>query len=709
LDVCNAVYYAHQRGVLHRDLKPCNVMLGEYGETLVVDWGLAKPISQAKSSNKTTESLPPQESPLTPRSGSVIEETQQSFAIGTPHYMSPEQARGEHDKLGPAADVYSLGATLYTLLTNRKPVEGETLEEIFEKLQFGKRQTVREWNPWVDPALSAICERAMAIEAADRYGSVRRLANDVERFLADEPVEAYPEPLVRRTQRWIRKHPRIVGSLAATLVAGIVSAALIASVVASSNRTLGKKNIELEESREQAVQERDRAIEAEREAERKTRIANSTLDFLSKDLFLQLSAHEALQEWKRNPQPDDPEDDIFAGEFELDLPEDALEAERKDFAYEYADDLFLLSPAIVSQAFHEDPTVKRLSNMTLVEALDHAAKRIEIRFGNDPEVESQAHKIIGSAYASLNNLPKAIPELEKALASHREHLGDRHPDTLATAAKLGILQRMVGETAKAEKLLQEAAAGQNEVHGPTHYQTLSSQIYLANVYLDLGKPGSAEKLLFNSWEAIQKWDVSFERSLLTFTLFRSPYPSTLVPEVDLEKGVAPNEMQDIVTLALAQSMYRYFTLRREREEYALAVRAAETPLLKLGMNRGVIFDKGRNSFQRQLAFAYLELGKYDSAERQLEKVLHDIRIKQLPDHEDAQLLPELAWQSSDVHRLLGFCRVQHGKFKEAEQSLRRCLELLGKNSPKDWRTHQAKSLLGETLLGQEEYDSAETQ
>ena len=322
----------------------------------------------------------------------------------------------------------------------------------------------------------------MAVESADRYSSVRRLANDIERFLADEPVTAYPEPLLRRTQRWVRKHPRIVGSLAATLVAGIVSAALIASVVTSSNRALGKKNIELEESREQAVQERDRAIAAEREAERKTRIANSTLDFLSKDLFLQLSAHEALQEWKKNPQPEDPEDDIFAGEFELDLPEDALEAEQKEFAYEYADDLFLLSPAVVSQAFQDDPMVKRLSNMTLVEALDHAAKRIEVRFANDPEVESQAHKIIGGAYASLNNLPKAIPELELALASYREHLGNRHPDTLATAAKLGILQRMAGENAEAEPLLQEAVAGQSAVHGPTHYQTLSSKLYLANVY-----------------------------------------------------------------------------------------------------------------------------------------------------------------------------------------------------------------------------------
>src|SRR5262249_2284290 len=118
IDVCNAVAYAHSRGVLHRDLKPGNIMLGRYGETLVVDWGLAKPIGSVRAPS-VSEGL--EEPTLRPSSGSGMAVTQMGSAIGTPAYMSPEQAAGQLDKLGPASDIYSLGATLYALLTGQAP------------------------------------------------------------------------------------------------------------------------------------------------------------------------------------------------------------------------------------------------------------------------------------------------------------------------------------------------------------------------------------------------------------------------------------------------------------------------------------------------------------------------------------------------------------------------------------------------------------
>src|SRR5262249_47302003 len=108
VDVCNAVAYAHSRGVLHRDLKPGNIMLGKYGEPLIVDWGLAKPVDQP-------ESAAVEEPRLRPSSGSGLEPTRVGAAVGTPAYMSPEQAAGRLDLLGPASDIYSLGSTLYTL------------------------------------------------------------------------------------------------------------------------------------------------------------------------------------------------------------------------------------------------------------------------------------------------------------------------------------------------------------------------------------------------------------------------------------------------------------------------------------------------------------------------------------------------------------------------------------------------------------------
>ena len=110
--------YAHSRGILHRDLKPNNIMLGPYGQTLVVDWGLAKPVGRPRESTTSTEAT------LRPYSAGSGSETRPGSALGTPAYMSPEQAAGDLDRLGPASDVYSLGATLYYLLTGRSPVRG---------------------------------------------------------------------------------------------------------------------------------------------------------------------------------------------------------------------------------------------------------------------------------------------------------------------------------------------------------------------------------------------------------------------------------------------------------------------------------------------------------------------------------------------------------------------------------------------------------
>src|SRR5262249_13263631 len=138
VDVCNAIAYAHSRGVLHRDLKPGNVMLGKFGETLVVDWGLAKARAREDSSPPQRPAQVTNDVPRIPHSGSGIAETVAGRAVGTPAYMSPEQAEGKVDQLSSATDIYSLGATLYCLLTGRPPVEGDDAGEVLRKVQRGE-------------------------------------------------------------------------------------------------------------------------------------------------------------------------------------------------------------------------------------------------------------------------------------------------------------------------------------------------------------------------------------------------------------------------------------------------------------------------------------------------------------------------------------------------------------------------------------------
>jgi serine/threonine-protein kinase len=216
VDVCNAVGYAHSRGVLHRDLKPGNILLGPYGETLVVDWGLAKVVGQPLEPAGEEPTL---RVPATRASGTSLP----GSALGTPAYMSPEQAAGSLDALGPASDVYLLGATLYCLLTGRAPLESGDLDVVLEAVRRGDFPPPRRVNPAVPPALEAVCLKAMALRPQDRYASPRALAEDVERWTAGESVSVYRDPLHVRAWRRVRRHRTLVTSVAAATLMAIIT------------------------------------------------------------------------------------------------------------------------------------------------------------------------------------------------------------------------------------------------------------------------------------------------------------------------------------------------------------------------------------------------------------------------------------------------------------------------------------------------------
>jgi serine/threonine-protein kinase len=223
--VCNTIAYAHSRGVLHRDLKPSNIMLGKYGETLVVDWGMAKPKIRGPEPGDPSQSRSARdgfpEPSLIPLLADTIE-TQAGAAMGTPAYMSPEQAFGRLDQLGPTSDIYSLGATLFTLLTGHSPIVGTDKAEVLRKAQRGQWLAPCQVKPNVPPALDAICRKAMALRPEHRYATSLELAADVERWLADEPVAAYPEPFRLRAGRWLRRHQTLVTGMVPALVVGLL-------------------------------------------------------------------------------------------------------------------------------------------------------------------------------------------------------------------------------------------------------------------------------------------------------------------------------------------------------------------------------------------------------------------------------------------------------------------------------------------------------
>jgi WD40 repeat protein/serine/threonine protein kinase len=255
VDVCNAMEYAHSRGVLHRDLKPGNIMVGKYGETLVVDWGLAKPVGKRE--------IQSEEATLRPSSSlSSSGQTQVGSAIGTPAYMSPEQAAGKLDELGPASDVYSLGATLYHLLCGQPPFEKESVAENLKKVERGDYRKPRAVSSAVPAPLEAICLKAMALKPDDRYQTARALADDLEHWLADEPVTARPDAVAERLGRIVRKHRGFVlaGSISAVVVALI---SMLAALLINESR---KRSVELASKNERLAEEKSNLADSERKA-----------------------------------------------------------------------------------------------------------------------------------------------------------------------------------------------------------------------------------------------------------------------------------------------------------------------------------------------------------------------------------------------------------------------------------------------------------
>ena len=230
LDVCNAVAYAHSRGVIHRDLKPANIMLGRYGETLVVDWGLAKRLDRPDSDASNAEGW------LGSRSAEAIAATQPGGVSGTPAYMSPEQARGEVDRLGPATDIYSLSATLYCLLTGKAPVEEGSPLTVLDRVRRGEFPPPRAVRAGIPLALEAICLKAISFQPDDRYQTVQALSDDLEKWLAGLPVSAYREPFTDRARRWLGRHRTLVTATTAGVVIAILSLAGIVWLLADANR-----------------------------------------------------------------------------------------------------------------------------------------------------------------------------------------------------------------------------------------------------------------------------------------------------------------------------------------------------------------------------------------------------------------------------------------------------------------------------------------
>lgn len=509
VELCNAVAYAHSRGVIHRDIKGSNVVLGDFGEVIVLDWGLAKLVGREHD----------EEAPITLGPDTPASDTQAGAVIGTPAYMAPEQAQGRADLVGPRSDIYSLGAVLYEILTGQPPYTGKDKTEILRRVREEDPQRPGTLRP-VAPALEAVCLTALARQPERRYASARELAAEIENWLADEPVRVWREPVSVRAGRWARRHKPILTAAAALLVTAVVALAVSTALVlhekGKTESALVDANNNYEEMKRQrtraetnattAQEQRAAAVHARRRAESNLRQACEAVDLMltrvSEDP--DLLAYEPRMEQVRSR-----------------LLQDAL-AFYQQFLEEHGDDQEVRAET-VRAARRTANILQELGRHT--EAAAHYDQAIALCGQLRSEFSTAAayqqelagiHNSLGILYRATGKVEEAEAEYGKAVALKRQ-LINAHPDVAVFRAELAnslhnqcALLRELGRTESALNVNGEALRLRRELvevfpQEPTYRHNLGKDLNLLALLLDdQGNPIDEEAICREALEQLQK-------------------------------------------------------------------------------------------------------------------------------------------------------------------------------------------------------------
>lgn len=370
--VCEAMAFAHASGVVHRDLKPSNVMVGRLGEIQVMDWGVACVRGEADARD-----LRPR-----PRSsggescGDSPVRTMDGAVIGTPHFMSPEQALGRAQLVDERSDVYAVGAMLYELLADRRPYEEPGSDGapyvVLARLLEGPPALLGDVAPEAPPELVAIAEKAMAREPSARYATMEAMASDLRAFLEVRVVRAYRTGAWEELVKWTRRNRGMATALAAALVAllgGAVAVAVLERRNARRERELGAEVAAEKATALQALEAKQEALAV---AEKETAKARNELETRKQTIALMESLFRA-------PQPE--------------------KAQGRE--------------------------------ITAREILDYARKELEQGTVTEPEVLGTLQLTLGGTYKSLGDYDRSTELLSSGMRHLESALGSSHPDVLA--------------------------------------------------------------------------------------------------------------------------------------------------------------------------------------------------------------------------------------------------------------------------------------
>lgn len=737
--VCRAVQHAHQKGIIHRDLKPGNVLVTvQDGEPLpkVIDFGIAKATGASLSDRPVTTAV--------------------AQFLGTPAYMSPEQAHLGRSDVDTRSDIYSLGVLLHELLTGTTPFDAERLRKMpLDELC----RTIREQEPLKPSArLSSLADaerlasagrrhtrprqlvralrgeldwivlKCLDKDRGRRYETASALAGDLARFLADLPVLAGPPSNWYRFGKFARRHRASLGAASVaglSLVIGLFvstwqafEARQARSAMATALTRSEASRQQAERSRQQAETSRQQAEQARRQAER----ARTQAEAISELLF------RAFQ----RPDPGVDGKDVKIA----DVLDQAVAQLDKGFAGSKATEGALL--AALGRAYLGLGLSPKSVNV-----FQKARAAIEAGLGPDHPETITTRNNLGVAQLEAGSYAEAITHFQAVLENRVARLGPDHPETLVTRNNLAAAYRLNGRSADAITQLEVVRQQQQSTLGPDHPETLATSNNLSRAYSVAGRLPEAIALLEPTLQLMQtRLGPDHPNTLSTSIALALAYQGTdrnheaialyrdILPLMDAKLGSGhPHTLVGRNNLALALQ-----NVGRTPEAIDLLETVRQQELDRLGPDHPNTLRTRNN-----LGMAYLDAGQTSEAITLLQETLQRTEAKLGPEHlhtlatrdnlalayerkarwADAEPLRRsllAAWQRVTAPRSpqvsaqqdrLAENLLNQARWADAEPLLRQSLLARLDSSPDAWQVFHCLSLLGGSLLGQERYDEAE--
>lgn len=389
LAVSHTVAYAHKHRVLHRDLKPENIRLGEHGETILLDWGLAKNLSEVEPASNVQK-------PTHLNDSAELLNTKSGGLYGTPQFMSPEQARNDGAVLTHAVDIYGLGATLYYLITGQAPFPRESPSKVVDRVIQGNFRAPRTVCRDAPAALEAICIKAMKSNPAERYASATEFAHDIECYLADQSVSVFQDGAGTRFRRWVMRN-RTLAAIGATASIAVAILLLVGTIMANQHsQDLAVKNSQLSRSKLWV----DQALLRQTELGQELTMKNVELERTAE------AAKQAAKEAKEQQEAAK-----VRSEQVIALTKSLVEI------------LGAASPEGFRTPLYTEGQSLSPSQISAPEYLDRIIAEVNEQFAMDDPARGDVFAAVGQTKRSMGLFESAVPVLAESLRIRRLHAG----------------------------------------------------------------------------------------------------------------------------------------------------------------------------------------------------------------------------------------------------------------------------------------------